>query len=124
MDATGRVLGPAGGTVLPLVTGFAASIPGRQLSGPARPALIVAAALPSNLEPSASSSVSGGVRQISVGSGGQVQVTWGTGLQVVLGPPTGLPAKFDALATLVAKADLTGASRIDLTLPSQPTVAP
>ncbi len=123
VDATGRVLGPAGGERLPVMNGFTAPVPGRRLRSSARPALTVAGSLPSSLEPNAAAPNSG-VTGITVLPGSEVKLTWGSTLQVLLGPPIELGAKYDALATLVTEADLKGMTRVDLTLPSQPTASP
>jgi cell division protein FtsQ len=119
IDATGRVLAwtaapPPGLLVLtaPVTPGG----PGTRLAAPAGPALEVASSLAPVLR--------GRVRQITVDGGGQLTLDLGGGLLAVLGPAADLPAKYEALASVLAGADPTGPAVIDVRVPAEPTVAP
>jgi len=119
VDADGRVLAaapqsPAG---LPLLAGpVAAAPPGSELGAGADPGLAVAAGLPPALR--------GRVRGIAVAGDGAVTLDLGGGVRAELGVASSLPAKFEALASLLAGAPPHGPEQIDVTVPDEPTVGP
>ena len=119
VDATGRVLQgsaqPQPGLVV-IAGGEPAPAPG-QLAGPAaRAAVEVAAAIPSDLR--------GRVSGLSLVAGGEVELrlSGSGGPTVRFGSAEDVPAKMTALSTLVAKANLTGATVIDVRVPAAPVL--
>jgi len=118
VDASGRVLAwrseaPAGPVlVAPVVPGR----PGTILAGAARPALMVAAALPPAL--------AGRVLQVAAGPAGVVTLNLGGGVTALLGRTDALRAKLVALASVLAGAPVSGPAVIDVTVPGEPTVGP
>jgi cell division protein FtsQ len=118
VDASGRVLAwqSAAPPGLVLVAPVAPGRPGTILAGAARPAVVVAAALPASL--------AGRVRQVVAGPGGVVALDLGGRVTAMLGRTDSLHAKLVALASVLAGAQVSGPAVIDVTVPSQPTVGP
>jgi cell division protein FtsQ len=119
VDATGRVLQtvpqPPPGVVS--VAGAEAPPAPGQLAGPAaRAAVAVASAIPADLR--------GRVSGVSLIAGGEVELRLSrpSGLLVRFGSADDVPAKMVALSTLVAKANLAGATVIDVRVPTAPVL--
>ncbi len=119
VDGSGHVLttAPWYGPVLPhVVTAVVSGAAGSVVAPAVIPALTVAAALPPALR--------GRVVSISLGRSDGVVLQLGGGLSARLGPPMDLPAKFEALASVLAGAAPGGPAVIDVTIPNLPTVGP
>lgn len=117
VDGTGRILGPAPSTGLPLLRSPARpGRPGSILGPRAHPGLVVAAALARILP--------GRVQDVVVGSDASVTVDLGGGVRAVLGPASAVDAKLAALASVLTGAAPSGAETIDVSIPGEPTVAP
>lgn len=123
-DREGRILdvvgaGEVGPEVL-LVTGPASpGAPGRPVTEAARRPLEVAKALPAE--------VADRVGEVAVEDDGTLTLLLepsadGPGPRVVLGDHLTLGAKVEALATILARVDLTGVASIDLQVPSAPAL--
>ncbi|PLS75177.1 MAG: hypothetical protein CYG61_08750, partial [Actinobacteria bacterium] len=117
-DATGRILGvgaakPAG---LPVIANVAdVGAPGSSIGADAAAALRVAASLPPPLRSR--------VADVATTPGGEVELQLvARGGVVRLGPPEGLGLKFNALATLLEKADLDNVGVIDVRVPRAPVL--
>lgn len=118
LDRTGRVLGLRARPLADLVVVRGISDvprPGGFLASSDLPLVVAAAAMPVRL--------AGQVRFLA-GSGQGIVATLRDGTVVELGRPTLLQAKFTALATVLAKADLNGIVTIDCTTPSSPVLTP
>jgi cell division protein FtsQ len=63
----------------------------------------------------------GRVVQVEVTGGDQIDLSMTGGITAVLGPPDELEAKFEALAAVLAGANLAGVGTINVTVPEQPT---
>ena len=115
VDATGRVLGPAGAADAALVHlgGASSAAPGERLGPRWRSMLAVAARLPAPLRPT--------VAAIGSGEDGTVVVLT-TGTVVDLCGASDLDAKLGALLALVQRADPTTAATIDLCVPGAPAL--
>lgn len=119
VDRTGRVLedvaAPPPGLPL-LVAGVTPGRPGTFLGPAARPGLVVAAALPPALR--------GRVQRVQVDPRGAVTLDLGGGVVAELGVGGDLPAKFEALASVLAAGLPAGPAVVDVTVPDEPTVGP
>jgi cell division protein FtsQ len=118
VDATGRVLAWQDGapTGLVLAAPVTPGRPGTVLPGAARPALVVASALPATL--------AGRVHEVAVDARGVVTVGLGGRLSAMLGSTRDLQAKLIAVASVLAGVHLSGPAMIDVTVPDEPTVGP
>ena len=90
--------------------------PGTVLAPAARPALVVAAALPAT--------IAGRVQEVAVDARGMVTLDLGGRLSAVLGSTQDLQAKLVAVASVLAGARLSAPAMIDVTVPDEPTVGP
>ncbi|HXQ58937.1 MAG TPA: FtsQ-type POTRA domain-containing protein [Acidimicrobiales bacterium] len=119
VDGSGRVLGdvpaPPDGTVV-LGVPVAAGPPGSMLGDAARPGLAVVAGLPASLRPL--------VARVDVGGGGVVSLTLTDNVGVTLGRADELPAKFVALASVLADVAPRAPDVIDVTVPGAPAIGP
>jgi len=118
VDATGRVLTWQGGAApgLTLAAPVTPGRPGTALPSAARPALVVASALPAT--------IAGRVQEVAVDARGMVSLDLGGRLSAMLGSTQDLQAKLIAVASVLAGAHLSGAAMIDVTVPDEPTVGP
>jgi cell division protein FtsQ len=119
VDATGRVLQavnqlPPG--IFVITGGEAPPAPGRVVGSAAETGVRVAAGVPGDLRPR--------IASVSLVAGGEVELRLAgpAGPVVRFGSADALPAKMVALSTLVAKANLTGATVIDVRVPSAPVL--
>lgn len=88
--------------------------PGTALGEAGAAPLVVAAALPEGVRDK--------VGEVVAAEGGTIELNlWPSGT-VRLGPPDQLPAKMDALATMLTKADLRRLAVLDLRVPSAPVL--
>ncbi len=109
VDGTGRILGPAGGQVLPrLELGLHAGAPGSFLAPGVRPAAAVAASLPPAFKAQ--------VATISL-EHGQLRLGLTTPVSFILGSSDDLEAKFEAVAAVIAHAQLYAGDEVDVTVP-------
>ncbi len=123
-DAGGRILdvAPAGEvdpTVVVITGPESPGAPGDSVAGPARAPLEVAAALPAD--------IADRVGEIAVEEDGTITLLLdpvgdAAGPRVVVGDTLDLKAKVGALATVLARVDLTGVASIDLQVPSAPAL--
>jgi cell division protein FtsQ len=119
VDATGRVLAdeptrPKGLIVMQVVVepgGPATSLPAPDQAG-----VLVAASLPSVL--------SRRVQSIQVTPGTGVTLGISGGLSAIIGPADDLPAKYEALASVLADAPLQSGDVINVSVPEEPAVGP
>ncbi len=118
IDRTGRVLGPVtSANGLPEITGFnKIPRPGFTLGKIAQGGLEVASELGTQLDVY--------VTSINVISARDVSLTVNGSTTVILGGLSQLKSKLVSLYTVLAKEKLSGASQIDLSDPSLPTVTP
>jgi cell division protein FtsQ len=119
LDATGRVLTwgapPPVGT-FPVLTPSSTLPPGFTVPENLKSGLAAAAALPAVLRPE--------VRTVNVLGDQNVNLGLADGLTATLGPATQLAVKMEALASVLAGANLHGAQVIDVSVPEEPTVGP
>ncbi len=117
-DATGRILGVAAAKPqgLPAIGGVArVGAPGSSIAPRPGESLRVAASLPGALRPR--------VADIATGPGGEVELQLvAPGGVVRLGTPEDLALKFNALATVLDKVDLTDVAMIDVRVPRAPVL--
>ncbi|HET7489101.1 MAG TPA: FtsQ-type POTRA domain-containing protein [Acidimicrobiales bacterium] len=116
-DATGRVLAvePDRPPGLPAIGDVdRPQEAGAAVPAAAGPALRVAAALPAD--------VRARVSDVATVAGGEVQLWLGPDSVVRLGPPVDLGLKLTALATVLARVDLSGIRVIDLRVPTAPAL--
>lgn len=120
-DTSGRVLEvvPARPSSLPLVApvgnGVAPAVAGRSLPGADRSELEAAGAMPESLVSS--------VSEVADGPNGVV-VNLRDGIVAIIGPGSDLPAKYVALATVLAHGGLAGVAAIDLRVATAPVLVP
>jgi cell division protein FtsQ len=120
LDRSGRVLAVGGTTVLPAIAGIApvgppgSSVP---LAGTVGDALVVAASLPSAIDPGPATRV----KAITVAEG-TLQLVLLNGPAVVLGSAVQLDAKLSALRTILLQVDLRGVTTVDLRIPAEPVL--
>jgi cell division protein FtsQ len=121
LDRSGRILGtaavaPSGTVALVAAPGgkFPVGRPGTLVGASAAPAIAVAAALPPSIRPR--------VVAVDSASGGRVDLDLGHGITAVLGTTDQLLDKFEALASVLAGASITGPATIDVTVPDEPVV--
>ena len=120
LDGRGRTIavGPARPVLPQLIVHDAADRPvppapvGRTVAPAADPGLIVARTLPA--------AFAGQVVSINVVKDGTVFLVLHVGLQVLLGTPTELPAKYGAVASIIAGGHLRGDKVLDVTVPQAP----
>lgn len=109
VDGAGRILGvDQGGTLPRLVLGLHAGAPGSFLPSGVRPAAAVAASLPPAFKDQVSS--------ISL-EDGQLSLELTTPVRFVLGSSDDLEAKFEAVAAVIAHAQLYAGDVVDVTVP-------
>lgn len=115
VDPSGRVLstGAVRPSGLPLIAASPVPAPGRSLSPRAAELAVVAASMPEKMVHE--------VEKVAWGSGGITLALTGS-LVAVLGDDTELAAKFEALATVLARVDLSGVHEIALQVPSSPVL--
>jgi hypothetical protein len=117
VDASGRVLAwQATAPGLVLVAPVTPGRPGTVLPAAARPALVVASALPTTL--------AGRVQRVTANSLGMVTLALGKGVSASLGSTQDLAAKLVAVASVLAGVHVPGPAVIDVTVPDEPTVGP
>jgi cell division protein FtsQ len=117
VDGSGRILATVGSRPrgLPaLVVVVAPGRPGSYLPAVDQPAVAVASSLPSSIAIKTTS--------IEILSSGVVTLSLEGRLTVVMGAPVDLPAKYEALASVLAAASVTPGDEIDVTVPQEPTI--